>query len=280
VKSETFKSFAVPLSINAGLQRAVKLTILKASRMSSYLRDGESFSLKERMAVLEKTLDFVTADETNRWLYNNRGERMDATLDIFSEKRREFHLDRYRFAARRVKGQLVIDCACGTGYGVRMLREVGGAAQVIGVDIDDKAIEYACQKHRVESTRFICSSGDCVALPSASVDVVTSFETIEHVPDDVALLKEFHRMLRPNGILIISTPNQWPLAAEPFHVREYDHASFIQVLEGNFDCLELYNQNSGSETSYNRNQPRGIIATTPDNQEVAECFIAVCRRKT
>ena len=93
----------------------------------------------------------------------------------------------------------MLDCACGTGYGVRMLRELGGAEYVIGVDIEANAVKYACKKHRIESTEFVCSSGDCLAVPDATVDVVTSFETIEHVPDDSDLLEEFYRVLRARG---------------------------------------------------------------------------------
>jgi ubiquinone/menaquinone biosynthesis C-methylase UbiE len=204
---------------------------------------------------------------------------MDATLDIFDAKRREFHLDRYRFAAERVKGKQVLDCACGTGYGVRVLREIGGAARVVGVDIDDEAIEYACQKHLIDSTAFVCSSGDSLPLSDNSIDIITSFETIEHVPDDIPLVEEFYRVLRNDGILIISTPNQWPLADAPHHVREYDRGSFLKVLERQFDCIKLYNQNSGSDTPLNHGQTRGIVATTADNEQLAECYIAVCRRK-
>lgn len=219
-------------------------------------------------------------DPSVQWLQENRLERMDATVEIFDPKRREFHLDRYRFAARQVRGRRVLDCACGTGYGVRLLREIGEAASVVGVDIENKAIQYACQKHRVDSTAFICSSADRLPLADNAVDIVTSFETIEHVPDDEALVEEFYRVLRADGILIISTPNQWPLATTPHHVREYDRGSFLKVLEPRFDCIELYNQNSGSDTPLNHGQARGIVATTADNEQLAECYIAVCRRRT
>jgi hypothetical protein len=99
------------------------------------------------------------------------------------------------------------------------------------------------------------------------------------VSDDVALVEEFYRVLRAEGILIVSTPNQWPLATAPYHVREYDRRSFLKLLEPKFDCIELYNQNSGCDTAHNRGQPRGIIVTTTDNQQRAECYIAICRRR-
>jgi ubiquinone/menaquinone biosynthesis C-methylase UbiE len=243
------------------------------------VRVAEIQALQNRLKQTERILEFVAADEANRWLYHNRLERMDATLDIFNQQRREFHLDRYRFAATRVKGKRVLDCACGTGYGVRVLRELGGAGYVIGVDIEARAVEYASKNHRSGSAEFICSSGDCLALSDASVDVITSFETMEHVPDDSSLLEEFYRVLRPGGALIISTPNQWPIVDAPYHVREYDRAAFLKVLEPRFECVELYNQNSGSESSHNRKQARGIVPTTLKNEDLAECYLAICHCK-
>jgi ubiquinone/menaquinone biosynthesis C-methylase UbiE len=239
---------------------------------------GRNFIGKTSFEQFPKSVRVQLPEETTQWLEQNRLERMDATLDIFDAKRREFHLDRYRFAAQRVKGRRVFDCACGTGYGVRLLREVGDAAHVVGVDIERDAIRYAQNNHQADSTVFICSSGEQLPLRDACVDVVTSFETIEHVPDDEELLSEFHRVLRPNGILIISTPNQWPLQEAPYHVREYDRESFVGVLRPRFGGLALFNQNSGSDSVHNHGQARGIVATTAENEELAECFIAVCQR--
>jgi len=204
---------------------------------------------------------------------------MDASVELFDEKRRKFHLDRYRFAAQRVHEKRVLDCASGTGYGGRILREEGDASAVIGIEIDKKAVEYANKKHAVERTSFICASGGHMPIPDGFVDIVTSFETVEHVPDDAALIAEFHRVLRPRGLLIISTPNQWPVAVSPFHVREYDRSSFMKALETWFECINLYNQNSGTDSPYNHDQSAGIIETTPENAPLAECYIAVCRRK-
>jgi 2-polyprenyl-3-methyl-5-hydroxy-6-metoxy-1,4-benzoquinol methylase len=221
----------------------------------------------------------ITRDGIYRWLHENRLERMDATLELFDATRREFHLDRYRFAAARVRDKQVLDCACGTGYGVRLLREDGQAAHVTGVDLDARSIQYAWMMHNPGGTFFIEAPGDRLPFSAESFDVVTSFETIEHVPNDAALIDEFYRVLGPGGMLIISTPNQWPLADTPFHVREYNRSSFLQVLERKFECLELYNQNSGSPTPLNHEQPRRIVPTTPTNQQLAECFVAVCQRR-
>lgn len=217
--------------------------------------------------------------EAKSWLDKNRLERMDATVDIFDAQRREFHLDRYRFAAQRTAGLRILDCACGTGYGVRLLVDRGDAAAAIGIDINHQSIDYARTHHTVDAATFICASGEALPIGNHSFDIITSFETIEHVPDDEKLVSEFYRVLKPGGLLIISTPNQWPLADAPFHVREYDRRSFLAVLNAHFECLEMYNQNSGSPSPFNRGQARGIIPTTAENEQVAECYLAVCCRR-
>lgn len=277
---EHLVSRQLPIVRRQAVPRWIKAPVHDLIKRYTSVRVDEIQSLDKRLAAAERILEFVSANEANRWLYQNRLERMDATLPIFDETRREFHLDRYRFAAERVKGKQVLDCACGTGYGVRVLREIGGAESVVGVDIENQAIQYACQKHRVDSTIFICSSGDRLPLSDNSIDIITSFETIEHVPDDKALVEEFYRVLRADGSLIISTPNQWPLAVSPFHLREYDRNTFMKALEARFECIELYNQNSGTDTPYNHNQPAGIVETTPENELLAECYIAVCRHRS
>jgi 2-polyprenyl-3-methyl-5-hydroxy-6-metoxy-1,4-benzoquinol methylase len=221
-------------------------------------------------------------DRELSWLYANRCERMDAARtegQLFPAERAEFHLARYRFATGYVRGQAVADIACGTGYGSEILRAQGGASQVLGVDIDSGAVAYARAHHQPDGVRFFQASGDKTGLDADSVDAVVSFETIEHVPSDVDLLREFHRILRPGGMLICSTPNQWPLKASPFHVREYDRASFEAVLSRGFGIRELYNQNSGSPWPYNHGQLAGIWSTTADNEGLAECYIAVCGKR-
>lgn len=202
---------------------------------------------------------------------------MDANVELFPLSRRLFHKERYYFAANYVSGKIVADIACGTGYGTEVLKIHGKAERVIGVDIDTQAIEYAILKYKSPEVNFICASGIETGLDEASIDIVVSFETIEHVPDDKELLKEFIRILKPGGILICSTPNNWPLTA--FHVRNYDRKSFEEILSIGFKDITLYNQNSGSNLPRNHGQKAGITSTTNENQDLAECYIAVCKKR-
>jgi len=250
-------------------------------RILRLLRRGEQriSELERRLSSLEGTLDFALRDERSRWLYANRAERMDASVSFFQEGRRHFHLERYRFAAQVVEGKQVADVACGTGYGTELLCAEGKAAGAVGVDIDAEAVDYAAAVHGRDEIRYVRASADRTGLPDESFDVVVSFETIEHVADDVTLLDEFSRLLKPGGTLVCSTPNQWPLEQGEHHVRVYDHTSFKNVLERCFAVESLYNQNSGMPGApFNRGQAAGITATTPANAGLAECYIAVCRK--
>lgn len=234
--------------------------------------------LEDKVSLLQQVVDFISGGPLNAWLYANRAERMDANLPFFDVSRRRFHLQRYDFARSYVVGKCVADIACGTGYGVDLLKKKGNAAQVFGVDIDQKAVDYATEKYGGDSVRYVCAAGNATGLPDQAFDVITSFETIEHIPDDSSLMREFHRLLKPNGFLICSTPNSWPLSIAPYHVREYDRTAFIGILSNLFEVEGLYNQNSGSEWQFNHGQPFGIVPTTESNYAMAECFIAVCKK--
>ncbi|MDA0990593.1 MAG: class I SAM-dependent methyltransferase [Verrucomicrobia bacterium] len=234
--------------------------------------------LEAKVTRLEELLTLAGDQPKTLWIYANRSERMDANLPFFEEGRREFHLERYRFASQYVNGRDVADIACGTGYGAALLVQSGRAKCVTGVDIDHDAVSYATDVYGAGGVAFVCASAEATGFEAGCVDVVTSFETIEHLENEQGLLAEFARILRPSGHLIISTPNQWPCAAHPHHVREYDRESLRDALGTHFKVRELYNQNSGGAGEFNRGQARGIVPTTDENHYTAECFIAVCEK--
>ncbi|AZZ90902.1 methyltransferase domain-containing protein [Hahella sp. KA22] len=231
---------------------------------------------KQQIEQLTTIVCGISGSSSSAWLLKNKDERMDATDELFDEARRNFHLMRYEFASNYCNGLDVADIACGTGYGSEILALEGKANSVTGIDIDSSAISYAKQKHGPANTSYKVASADDTGLPSASLDLIVSFETIEHLPPSVDILKEFHRVLKPSSTLIISTPNNWPLTKH--HLRTYNFSSFKEDIEKYFRIEIIYNQNSGSKSEYNHNQPAGITHTTIKNQDLAECFIAVCRK--
>src|SRR5262249_31722780 len=113
------------------------------------------------------------------------------------------HLHRYAYAAGLVKGKRVLDLASGEGYGSKIL--AGAAASVVGVEIDENAVEHASGKYGSETLRFV--SGSIIAVPLAdhSFEAVVCFEAIEHIADHEKLLTEVKRLLTPGGIFIVST---------------------------------------------------------------------------
>lgn len=237
----------------------------------------------EIKAKLELITELVQSKEDLKdtfWLLKNRVERMDASKSFFNVDRRLFHLTRYEFAAEYASGKNVVDIACGTGYGTEILAQKGSAANVVGVDISKEAVDYARRHHLFSSVEYIVASGDATGLPLGSFDLVVSFETLEHVSDDQAILAEFDRLLKPGGRLICSVPNDWPLEDTPCHVRKYDYSAFLALLEEHFDVVTIYNQNSGCDIKFNHGQPVGIVETTDKNRSLAECYLAVCRKPT
>ncbi|MDC0408587.1 class I SAM-dependent methyltransferase [Flavobacteriaceae bacterium] len=236
-----------------------------------------------KIEALKRDFDHFVLMPDKFWLEKCKEERMDALINdnaYMPQSRREFHLSRYKFASKYVKNKLVADVACGTGYGTRVLLEDGEALKCIGVDIDEKAILYARKKHCTRGSEFIHSSAENLPFKTESFDAIISFETLEHVIDDSKLINEFNRILKPNGLLIISTPNQWPLSIAKFHTKEYDLQEFQNILRTKFEIRKMYNQNSGDvKRKYNHMQPKGIVETTSENKSLAECFLAICEKK-
>jgi SAM-dependent methyltransferase len=157
---------------------------------------------------------------------------------VSSRRLEDDHLERYRYASQFVSGKRVLDIACGAGYGAQLLR-AAGASGVVGVDISEAALRIAHDDYGGGGVEFemgdIASYGD-----DDSFDVVTSFETIEHVPDPFGALRNIRRLLRHGGTLFVSSPNRpvtSPMAkdfndkpANEFHVHEFTPTELRRAL--------------------------------------------------
>lgn len=169
------------------------------------------------------------------------------------------HSARYTFAIPMAVGRRVLDAACGSGYGSAQLAE-HGASSVLGVDISDRALSHARRTYQRPNLQFLEASVTQLPLDDASVDVVTSFETIEHVDDAGAALAELTRVLVPRGILVISTPNR--IVTSPgkgrfdkpdneFHNVEFTQSEFDALLGERYLVLGRYGQRSVPGILYN-----------------------------
>ncbi|MEO8345763.1 MAG: methyltransferase domain-containing protein [Betaproteobacteria bacterium] len=158
------------------------------------------------------------------------------------------HWHRYAFARRYAAGKRVLDAACGEGYGSALL--AGVAAEVTGIDIDAASIAHARANYAAApNVRFEEGSAAALPLPDASVDVVVSFETIEHLPREMQprMLAEFARVLTRDGVLVLSAPNPVEYSTarnyrNPFHQHEPDRAELETLLDASFPVRRWFRQ--------------------------------------
>ncbi|MEI8388565.1 MAG: class I SAM-dependent methyltransferase [bacterium] len=215
---------------------------------------------------------------TDDFLIKNKIERMDANrTDIFNKIRCDFHLDRYRFACEYTENKVVLDIASGLGYGADCLFKLGRAKKVYGVEFNQEAVNYANEIYSNKDVSY--KQGSILEIPfeDNSFDIVTSFETLEHIENEIKQLQEIKRVLKPKGYYILSTPNDWNMEKNPHHVKCYDYFKLKKLISEYFQIEKIYNQNSGDLGERNHNMPRSIVLTTEENYQLAECLIVVAK---
>jgi ubiquinone/menaquinone biosynthesis C-methylase UbiE len=165
------------------------------------------------------------------------------------------HIARYEFAGNYVKNRTIVDCACGAGLGTSYFLQ-SGANHIYGFDISNTSIEEARLNCVSDVVEFHVADAQKLPLLDETIDIFISLETIEHIQNDEALIREIARLLRREGLLICSTPNREvtnpgsgprdrPL--NPFHIREYSKNEFIALLATHFSSVTLYGQNPRSD---------------------------------
>ncbi|CAM3497821.1 class I SAM-dependent methyltransferase [Cytobacillus oceanisediminis] len=159
------------------------------------------------------------------------------------------HLARYYFSLYYAKGR-VLDIACGTGYGSKIMAKSKKEEinEIIAVDIDEETLKYARQNHYHPHVKYVKADAADEKLPDdlGLFDVITSFETIEHLETEEAFLDNLFKMLKPGGILILSTPfgaGRGKPTREPFHIHQLTEEEFIELFEPYGDT-EFYYQRS------------------------------------
>lgn len=152
------------------------------------------------------------------------------------------HLHRYGLAATFCQDKDVLDIASGEGYGSSILADSAGT--VTGVDIDEAAVTHAKGKYKKPGLKYLQGSTDDIPLAASSVDVVVSFETIEHHSRHQEMLTEIKRVLRPDGLLIISSPDKLQYsdvlhANNPYHVKELYKEEFAALIGNYFRHVQM-----------------------------------------
>jgi SAM-dependent methyltransferase len=208
------------------------------------------------------------------------GERIVPGLvdeDLWNE-----HFARYAFAARLCGGRRVLDIACGTGYGSHAL--AAEARSVVGLDVAADAVAYAARSYRLPNVSWLSGSGTSLPFRESSFDVVVAFEVIEHLHDWERLITEARRVLTPDGVFVVSTPNKNFYAEtreqsgpNPFHEHEFEYAEFGDALRGTFPEVQIVLENHAGCLLFESAGPgaTAVIEGTSDPSD-ANFFIAIC----
>ena len=117
----------------------------------------------------------------------------------------------------------LLDCGAGTGV---FAKEMEDCCRVLVLDDHEEALRILRQRFR--PAQIICLSGDEVPLPDGSLAYVTALDVLEHVPDAAAVVRGFHRLLKPGGLAVVTVPagmalwSDWDEALH--HYRRYARA--------------------------------------------------------
>jgi glycosyltransferase involved in cell wall biosynthesis/2-polyprenyl-3-methyl-5-hydroxy-6-metoxy-1,4-benzoquinol methylase len=192
------------------------------------------------------------------------------------------HFPRYEFACRFATGLKVLDFGCGTGYGTAML--AAQAESALGVDIDATALEWAGRFHRLPNLSFQCNGDFLACFEDQAFDMVTCFEMIEHVsePDQDRAIQALARVLRPQGLLLISTPNPDITdlyGANPYHLRERTRKEFLDLLTASFRSVQLLDQYALAGVFFSKDPQLFALQSLhggPLSEAIPLAYVAVC----
>jgi 2-polyprenyl-3-methyl-5-hydroxy-6-metoxy-1,4-benzoquinol methylase len=169
--------------------------------------------------------DFATRGELKEWLFRFKG--YDVSNNLVS--------------TRWVKGRKVAELGCGHGLLTTILSE--SASEVDAYDVDAKALTYAEKirlRYQLRNVRFIQFDGNTTGAPADSYDCIVSSDVLEHVRDPAGYLGEAKRILRPGGVLVLTTPNGLIANKDDvivklhskYHITEYFPEEVADMLKG------------------------------------------------
>lgn len=211
------------------------------------------------------------------------GERVvpgQVDADLWAE-----HLSRYALAARWANAVRVLDIGCGAGYGTAEL--AAQARQATGIDLSPAAVAHARAAYPLANIRFLPASATALPFAGASFDLITAFEVIEHLTQWRDLLAEARRVLRPDGVFLVSTPNRnyytesrGAAGANPFHEHEFGFEEFRSALAEFFPHVNLLVQNHLEAFAFYKDGMKPAIEGRMDGvrgkPEEAHFFLAIC----
>ncbi|EFK11534.1 methyltransferase domain protein [delta proteobacterium NaphS2] len=190
-------------------------------------------SEKEKNTIAQLTEMAGRVDEARKW--KNLSEYL-----LFLR-----HKKAYVFAEPYCENQVVLDYGCGHGYGSFLLAQK--AAKVFAVDINREVIGECIQRYHADNLFFGTFEPEMpLHFEAGTFGVAISFQVIEHVLDVRGYLNELKRLLKQNGILILTTPNRkhrlfpFQKPTNPYHLREYSLRQLAKDLNAVFDSVIIY----------------------------------------
>ena len=140
----------------------------------------------------------------------------------------------YHAAAERIDGD-VLEIGTGSGYGVEVIAPHARSFVTL-----DKHVPEAGSLPCLPHVRYMQATVPPLPFADGSFDFVISFQVIEHIRRDVDFVREVHRVLRPGGQFIVTTPNApMSLTRNPWHVREYTADELRDLLARSFSAVEM-----------------------------------------
>ena len=205
--------------------------------------------------------------------------------DLYNE-----HVSRYHFCAPLVRGKRCLDAGCGLGYGSAILAK--SAASVVGIDNDELTIQEATQLYGRDNLHFAVADVQNLPWGSREFDCAVSFEVIEHLSDPAALVDALKRITRPEGIVILSTPNReaynvsrGEAGPNPFHQHEFTLSEFEDLLRARFRYIRILAQNHSPSITFRQQQAsKQFSAFSLADQptfalDTAQFFLAICSQE-
>ena len=149
------------------------------------------------------------------------------------------HVERYKFASKFAQGKTVLDIACGAGYSAPLFIEAG-AISYDGVDLNEELVKYSNSTYGSDAINYYV--GNICSFNNGKVyDIITCYETIEHIEQYEAAISNLHNLLNHGGTLLISSPNRpitsprcSSLQCKPsneFHTQEFISEELLLLLK-------------------------------------------------
>jgi ubiquinone/menaquinone biosynthesis C-methylase UbiE len=219
------------------------------------------------------------------------GERFIPLDNLMNDETAFEHLHRYHTVDKMIKGKVVLDIASGEGYGSAILAK--SADKVFGIDVDAEVVKYAREKYSgVGNIEFLIGRAENIPLPDHSIDIVVSYETIEHLdqPTQEKFLQEVKRILKKDGKLVISTPDKANYSdryeyTNKFHLKEFTSEEFLGFLKNYFGHVIPYVQGYEIVSAITEIEPEKVNRLNITNWErlthpfSRKCLVNVCSDK-